>query len=165
MIKGIVLLSCYVLTAGLFCFSHQLANDTPPYSSMGNLALIALPFLAILTLTIVLFLSAILREKQIRPLPAILVMLVFGVHVTIGVYWQVQSLEGYRDTLLERYNDYGGFAESNHAYIEAITSGFENQMNSQYFNVNTWLVYVSFTILLSLALSLFRLKTKTYVSP
>ncbi len=67
MVKGIVLLSCYVLTAGLFWFSHQLANDMPPYSSMGNLALIALPFLAILTLTIVLILSAILRKKTNSP--------------------------------------------------------------------------------------------------
>ena len=36
--------------------------------------------------------------------------------------------------------------------IQNLTQSFDNQMNSQYFNINTWFVFVSFTFLIALIL-------------
>lgn len=130
MVKYLTIFVCYALSAGLFWFCHELASDVPPYSSMGNLTLFALPFLVFITLLLIVILRLIFREKQLKSFFTMVVLFGLMLHLALGFYWQYQALDGYRAFLLEQYNQCAGFDETNRSYIEDITRVFENQMNS-----------------------------------
>ncbi|MDQ0205264.1 hypothetical protein [Alkalicoccobacillus murimartini] len=162
MIK-IVLTVLLILSAMGFGFCHMLANDTPPYSSMGNIAILFM--IALIPLFIgVVYCWYVLIQPTTRKWRKWLIF-ILPVHIFVAIIYQYRSLDDYRELLVENYNTYDQTTDqaSTEEYIEMITQGLNSQMNSQYFNLNTWLAFVSLTIWVAFIFRLLIQKKKNRV--
>lgn len=156
-IARILLGSGLLLSAIGFAFCHMLASPTPPYSSMGNVAIFFVGMLVPITGVIVygwlkLFGSTFLRTWRKW------LLILLPLHIVGAIMWQVHLLDDYRKMLGDDLEDFFGYRDDQ--YILDITQGFADQLNNQFFNVNTWLAYISMTLWLALMLvSLTKKKT------
>ncbi|MEN0642857.1 hypothetical protein MKY91_06835 [Alkalicoccobacillus gibsonii] len=152
-IERILLGSGLLLSAIGFTFCHMLASPRPSYSSMGNVAIFFVGMLVPITGVIVYGWVKELRSTFFKNWRKRLLVLL-PIHIVGAVWWQIYSLDGYRDMLGENYEAfYGSMDAGDEQYILDITQGFHNQMNSQFFNLNTWLAYVSMTLWVALMIS------------
>ena len=151
----LILVILYSLTAGIFLLCNLTASTKPPFSSgNGNIAIIFVLILIPITVSIIWILSILLRHLEIskKYLNSLILFLIS--HICFGIFYQYNKLDDYRDMLANAYFDLMGFHDKE--YIHMITVGFSNQLNNQYFNINTWFVFLSFTILSSLLVNHMR---------
>ncbi|MBM0064069.1 hypothetical protein [Alkalicoccobacillus gibsonii] len=149
-IARIFLGSGLLLSAIGFTFCHMLANPRPPYSSMGNVAIFFVGMLVPITGVIVYGWVRLLGSALFHKWSKWFLVLL-PIHIVAAILWQVYSLDSYREMLGNHLEAYYGSRDDQ--YILDITQGFDNQMNSQFFNLNTWLAYVSMTLWVALMIS------------
>lgn len=139
----------YFLTAGIFLLCNLTASSKPPFSAgNGNIAIVIVFILIPITVSIVWILSILLRHVEIKKTQIIILLLFLISHICFGIMYQFSKLDDYREILANEYFNFMGFHDIE--YIHMITVGFSMQLNNQYFNINTWFVFLSFTILSSL---------------
>lgn len=156
-IARILLGSGILLSAIGFAFCYMLASPTPPYSSMGNVAIFFVGLLVPITAAIVYGWLKILGSTFLSKWGTWLLVLL-PIHIVGAIMWQVHLLDGYRKRLGDDLEDFFGYRDDQ--YILDITQGFADQLNNQFFNVNTWLAYISLTLWMALVIiSLTRRKT------
>lgn len=149
-IERILLGSGLLLSAIGFAFCHMLASPRPSYSSMGNVAIFFVGMLVPITGVIVYgWVKALGSAFSCKWRKCLLVL--SPIHIVGAILWQVYSLDSYREMLGNHLEVYYGSRDDQ--YILDITQGFHNQMNSQFFNLNTWLAYVSLTLWVALMIS------------
>ena len=138
----IILPILLLLLAIGFIFSNMLATVHPPYSSMGNMAMF------IVIACIPLFIGLVYCWMRIFSKPPKWLAPLLLLHIVLAIYFQIQALEGYRLLLIENYPEYDtrSTREQAEEYVLMITQGFDSQMNKMYFNLNTWLAFVSSTV-------------------
>ncbi|MDQ0208630.1 hypothetical protein [Alkalicoccobacillus murimartini] len=150
--RKLILLLLYVLTAGIFLLCHLTASSTVPFSAgNGNVALYFIIILIPILIGIVYLLSDFLRHLVINKKHLNIIILLLITQICLGIFYQYNQLDNYRDTLANAYFDYFGYHDME--YIHMITVGFSSQLNNQYFNLNTWFMFLSFTILSSLVVN------------
>ncbi|TSB44783.1 hypothetical protein [Alkalicoccobacillus porphyridii] len=150
--RRILLLILLVLLTIGFIFSNMLASVHPPYSSMGNIAIFfmiaCIPLFAGLVYCWIHVLTS--PPKWLAPLLLL--------HVVLAIYFQIQAVDEYRLLLVNNYPEYetNSSREEVEEYIHAITQGTHNQMNKMYFNLNTWLAFISGTVLVAILVMHFK---------
>ncbi|WP_316568750.1 hypothetical protein [Neobacillus sp. YIM B06451] len=137
----------------------NLTNPEPGQTSgNGNPAILLLGVILIMFCCLVYLWIKILNEKTIKP-----EALSFGVSVTfiqlvISILYQRGAFLKYKNHLAEMHKEDFGFIDWQ--YIESITSFMSIHVNKQYFNLNTYLMFISASILLSLLIVYFRKKAR-----
>ncbi|MEY8749704.1 hypothetical protein [Alkalicoccobacillus gibsonii] len=145
----LILAILYSLTAGIFLLCNLTASSKPPFSAgNGNVAIVFVFILIPITVSIVWILSILLRHVKIKKTQMNVLVLFLISHICLAIIYQFSKLDDYRDMLANEYFDFMGFHDID--YIHMITVGFSMQLNNQYFNINTWFVFLSFTILSSM---------------
>ncbi|MFK3938011.1 hypothetical protein ACI2JA_10965 [Alkalihalobacillus sp. NPDC078783] len=150
-----ILAILYSLTAEIFLLCNLTASSKPPFSAgNGNIAIVFVFILIPITISIVWIVSILLRHVEIKKKHLNILVLILISHICFGIMYQFSKLDDYRDLLANEYFDFMGSHDME--YIHMITVGFSMQLNNQYFNMNTWFVFLSFTILSSLLVNSVR---------
>lgn len=127
----------------------NLMNPSPGGSSgNGNPAILLLGIIVILFFWLVYLWNKILNDYTIKPLVLSIGITITFIHIVISSLYQKNSFFKYRNLLAETYKKDFGFVDWQ--YIESITSFMSIHVNKQYFNGNTYFIFLSASILLSL---------------
>ena len=92
--------------------------------------------------------NRILNDYPIKPLVLSIGVSITLIHIVISILYQRNAFLEYREVLAETYKKDFGFVDWQ--YIESITSFLSIHVNKQYFNLNTYFMFLSASILLSL---------------
>ncbi|MGN7356185.1 MULTISPECIES: hypothetical protein [unclassified Paenibacillus] len=100
--------------------------------------------MAILFIILVLQWVALFKNTKLSCAKIVILWLIIAGHFTIGIYYQMTSYRKYRIFLSRVYEE--KFGEIDWPYIKSITSGLSIHINNQYFNGNTFLLFVSLSL-------------------
>ncbi|MEC5424788.1 hypothetical protein QGM71_14980 [Virgibacillus sp. C22-A2] len=124
-------------------------NPAPGQTSgNGNPAILLLGVILIMFCCLVYLWNKILNDYTIKPLVLSIGVSITLIHIVISILYQRNAFLNYRDVLTETYKKDFGFVDWQ--YIESITSFLSIHVNKQYFNLNTYFMFLSASILLSL---------------
>lgn len=130
----------------LFMFGYFMTPTPGQTSGNGNPAILLFVPLFISFIVLIIQWFKLLKPKKIRIRTAIILAVAIIFHQAIGLYYQVISFQKYRIFLSEVYEEQ--FGEIDWHYIDSITSGLSIHINNQYFNVNTFFLFVSLSFLI-----------------
>lgn len=133
-----------VVISLIFLFGNSMTTTPGRSSGNGNPAIILLVPLFILFVILVSQWFYILKDKKIKIRSTIIFLLVIVCHCIVGMYYQFISHRNYRDLLAQVYAE--EFGSIDWQYMNSITTGFSIHMNNQFFNLNTYLIFVSLSI-------------------
>lgn len=142
----IFLLINLALIIAIFMFGNLMTTTPGRSSGNGNPTILLVPPLLICFIILVIQWISIFKGKRynIRTITSIFLFIL--VHFICGVYYQMLSFSKYRAYLAEVYANQ--FGNVDWQYINSITTGFSIHMNNQFFNWNTYLLFVSLSILM-----------------
>lgn len=124
-------------------------NPAPGQTSgNGNPAIVLLGVILIMFCCLVYLWNRILNDYPIKPLVLSIGVSITLIHIVISILYQRNAFLEYREVLAETYKKDFGFVDWQ--YIESITSFLSIHVNRQYFNLNTYFMFLSASILLSL---------------
>jgi branched-subunit amino acid ABC-type transport system permease component len=124
-------------------------NPAPGQTSgNGNPAILLLGVILIMFCCLVYLWNRILNDYPIKPLVLSIGVSITLIHIVISILYQRNAFLEYREVLAETYKKDFGFVDWQ--YIESITSFLSIHVNKQYFNLNTYFMFLSASILLSL---------------
>ncbi|MFC6333059.1 hypothetical protein ACFP56_10525 [Paenibacillus septentrionalis] len=132
----------------LFMFGYFMTTTPGQTSGNGNPAILLFVPLFILFIVLIFQWFKLLKPKKVNTRTAIILAFAVICHQAIGLYYQVVSFQKYRIILSEVYEEQ--FGEIDWHYIDSITSGLSIHINNQYFNVNTFFLFVSLSFLIGL---------------
>lgn len=136
----------------LFYLNNQMTVRPGTISGNGNPALIVGASLLPLFIFMVLLWRRIFRVHSISQRFSIVGIILTFIHLIIAFIYQRISLANYREIIKDAYLEKYGEVDSQ--YLQQITTGLTIHVNNQYFNVNTFLMFISFSIFIALALYL-----------
>ncbi|WNF38360.1 hypothetical protein RJD24_08035 [Bacillaceae bacterium IKA-2] len=136
-----------VISAVLFYLSN-LMNPSPGQSSgNGNPAIIFMFILVPLFCYLVILWVKLFKKVNLKPTMLVLGIVAIATHWMVGFFYQKGSLIKYKNILQDAYHEQHGFVDN--VYIDQITSLFSIHVNNQYFNLNTYLMFLTLSILIS----------------
>ena len=159
----IILLIVYLLVLGVFLLINQMTPIPGASSGNGNPALfiawVLLPFLYFLVLLWI----RILRMYSINSFFSLGGLLAIIIHQFTAFSYQKREINEYRQVIKnELFKRYGNVDEE---YVQMITKGLSIHVNNQYFNLNTYFMFVTFSILVAIVCILWiRKKEKNMMS-
>lgn len=128
-----------------------LINSMNPYpgqsSGTGNPAIILMFILGPLFCYLVILWVELFKKVNLKPTMLVLGIVAILTHLLVGFLYQKGSFIKYRNILQDAYHERHGFVD--HVYIDQITSLFSIHVNNQYFNLNTYLMFLTLSILLA----------------
>ncbi|MGE7926714.1 hypothetical protein [Lysinibacillus xylanilyticus] len=133
----------------LFYVSNQMTVRPGTISGNGNPALLVGAPLLPLFILMVLSWGRIFRVHSINQRFSIVGIILTFVHLIIAFIYQRISLANYREIIKDAYFEKYGEVDSQ--YLQQITTGLTIHVNNQYFNVNTFFMFISFSIFIALA--------------
>jgi len=142
--KNIALWVTLIITLLIFWFGNAMTTTPGRSSGNGNPAIILFIPLFILFIVLVFQWFKIFRHKIISIKTILICSLVAICHQVLGIYYQMISFRNYRDFLAEVYE--GQFGEVDWQYVHSITTGLSIHINNQYFNINTYLLFLNFSL-------------------
>lgn len=131
----------FLLAAGLFYFINQSTVRPGVISGNGNIAILILIPLSLVFIALIVLWSGLLKLMKLRRrilggfIPIILFI------VTTAALFQYKSFKAYRLHLYEVTKDIPG-VKGDWAYIDSITTGLSVYVNNQYFNLNTFFIFI-----------------------
>jgi len=138
----------------LFYVSNQMTARPGTISGNGNPVLIVVTLLLPLFIFIVILWRRIFGVHSISQSFSIIGIILTFVHLIIAFIYQRISLANYREIIKDAYFEKYGEVDSQ--YIQDITTGITIHVNNQYFNVNTFFMFISFSIFIALAFYLWE---------
>ncbi len=140
-----VIVLCLFLLGGITASPDASSgNGNPAFFILAGLV----PFFFVM---FVLWLS-LFRMYAVRVSFYVIGLLAVFIHVTAGFFYQRSELNEYREVIRKALVHKYGSADA--AYIQDITSGLTIHVNNQYFNVNTFFMFISLSVFAAI---LFRL--------
>lgn len=159
----IILISLLIFVFSIFMFIKQMMTVSPGTSSgNGNPALLFMILLVPLFFVIVMMWVQIFQVHSVPIRYMFISMFFMIIHLTAGFFYQKQSLEKYRDVLKNAYFERDGMVDMQ--YIQDITTGMTIHVNNQYFNLNTFFMFVTTSVFIAALFYLlqrFESRTKT----
>lgn len=143
----ITLMAIILFTALLFAVSNILTVSPGSISGNGNPTLLVF-FLLVPLVPIYIFIwqrffnHCNLSGKQLSIVFALGVL-----HLVGGFLFQRMKFEEYKEVIRQALIEREGYADMD--YLNSITSGLTIHVNNQYFNTNTFLMFLTATILLA----------------
>lgn len=127
----------------------NLMNPKPGSSSgNGNPAILIMWILVPLFCYIVYLWFRIFRSYAIKKMIMGVGSVLIFVHLIVGFFYQRSAFLKYRDIIAEAYKANFGFVDWE--YINQITTFSSIHVNNQYFNPNTYLMFLTASILVAL---------------
>lgn len=140
-----ILISLLIFVFCIFMFINQMMTVSPGASSgNGNPALLFMFLLVPLFLVIVILWAQLFQAHYVPIRNIILGMFIIIIHLTAGFFYQKQALDKYRDVLKNAYFERDGSVDAQ--YIQDITRGITIHVNNQYFNINTFFMFVTSSV-------------------
>ncbi|RXZ78848.1 hypothetical protein EBB07_25420 [Paenibacillaceae bacterium] len=134
----------------VFLFGNAMTTTPGRSSGNGNPAILLFAPIIILFIILIVQWFKVFKHKKLSGKFILSGMVLVVIHIAAGTYYQVQQFHKYKDYLAEVYERQHG--ETDWQYINSITEGLSIHINNQYFNVNTFLMCVSFSFFLFLVL-------------
>ncbi|WP_052475193.1 hypothetical protein [Bacillus badius] len=157
-IQKAALLVISSLILALFMLANTMTPSPGTSSGNGNPALFIL-FILIPLFTIMVALWISLLHTYPFRLPVYLMsMFLIVLHLSIAFVYQKIQLAQYREVIEKALIKRNGFADA--AYIEDITAGLSFHVNNQYFNFNTYLMFLTFSLFSAMLFTLLDLWEK-----
>ncbi len=128
----------------LFMSGHSMTTKPGTSSGNGNPAILLFVPLAILFVVLVLQWVALFKNTKLSRVQIVILWLIIAGNFTIGISYQMISYRKYRFFLSRVHEE--KFGVTDWPYIKSITSGLSIHINNQYFNVNTYLLFVSLSL-------------------
>lgn len=133
-----------LLTLILFLIINKMTVSPGTTSGNGNPALlIAFLLIPLLFLMIILWIR-IFKIHFIAMKFLMVGMCVIIIHWVIALTYQMKEFENYREVIKNALIEKDGIVSS--TYLHDITSGFSIHVNNQYFNWNTFFMFLTFSI-------------------
>ncbi|MGX2959602.1 hypothetical protein JNUCC23_10095 [Peribacillus sp. JNUCC 23] len=157
-IAKITLFVVSILALGVFLLVNQMTPIPGASSGNGNPALLIAWILIPLLILMVLLWVRIFHVHSISN--TVFIISIFGilVHLTVAFFYQKNELNEYRQVIKDALIKRNGVADTE--YIQSITSGLSFQVNNQYFNINTYFMFVTFSIFVAIVYTLWDLWEK-----
>jgi hypothetical protein len=157
-IAKITLFVVSILALGVFLLVNQMTPNPGTSSGNGNPALLIAWILIPLLIFMVILWVRIFRVHSINT--TIFIISIFGilVHLTGAFFFQKNALNEYRQVIQEALIKRNGVADAD--YIQSITSGLSFHVNNQYFNINTYFMFLTFSIFLAIVYNFWDLWEK-----
>jgi len=148
----------HILVLGIFLIVNQVTPSPGDTSGNGNPALLIIWILIPLLIFIVILWVHIFRMSSIST--TVFIISIFGilVHLTVSIFYQKNELNEYREVIKIALINREGVANAQD--IQSITSGLDIHMNNQNFNINTYFMFVTFSILLAIVYTLWNIWEK-----
>lgn len=137
-----------ILALGVFLLINQMTPEPGTTSGNGNPALLIALILIPLFIIMVILWVRIFRMRSIST-----PVYIFGIvgilsHLTIAFMYRQKELNEYREVIKDALISRDGVADAE--YVQAITSGLSIHINNQNFNINTYFMFVTFSILVAI---------------
>jgi hypothetical protein len=134
--------------SGVLFYLINLMNPSPGKTSgSGNPALIYMIVLVPLFCYLVILCVKLFKEMNVKPTMLVIGIVAIATHWMVGFFYQKSSYIKFKSILQDLYYEQHGFEDN--VYIDQITSLFSIHVNSQYFNLNTYLMFLTLSILIS----------------
>ncbi|WP_050180085.1 hypothetical protein [Domibacillus robiginosus] len=137
---------------GLFMVGFRMTPAPGTSSGNGNPALILLIGLIPLFLIITVLWWSWLRFYAIQAKMYLVAAVILIAHLAAAFFYRHHSLQAHRETIRQALLDRNSRIDEQ--YVESITTGLSIHINNQNFNVNTFFMFLSATLLAAI---LFRL--------
>lgn len=144
--KNKALFATLIIIFLLFMFGNSMTTTPGQSSGNGNPAILLLLPLSIFFIVLTFQWFKFFKDKMISNKTVIILSLLIICHHVIGIYYQIMSFRSYRIFLAEVYE--GQFGIIDWEYINSITSGLSIHINNQYFNINTYFLFLSLSLLI-----------------
>ena len=147
-----------ILVLGVFLLGKQMTPIPGTSSGNGNPAILIAWFLIPVLIFVVILWVRIFRANSISI--TFFIISIFGilVHLTVAFFYQKNELNEYRQVIKNALINRDGVADAE--YIQSITSGLSIHVNNQYFNINTYFMFVTFSIFVAIVYTLWDLWEK-----
>lgn len=144
----------HILALGIFLIVNQMTPNPGDTSGNGNPALLIVWILIPILIFMVILWVRIFRMSSIST--TVFIISIFGilVHLTVSIFYQKNELNEYREVIKIALINREGVADTQ--YIQSITSGLDIHVNNQNFNINTYFMFVTFSILLAIVYTLWN---------
>ncbi|OLO39229.1 hypothetical protein BTR23_09260 [Alkalihalophilus pseudofirmus] len=153
--KNIIFLLIATIMAGLlFWFCNMMTPQPGQSSGNGNPAILAIPILCILSFFIVFLLIRIFQTLSMKFILFPMSMVTIVIYWMAALFYQRGSYINYRNILVEENLKDRGFVDWE--YIDTITTFMSIHINNQFFNFNTYFVFLSFCIFVTLTIVLIK---------
>jgi len=127
-------------------------------SGNGNPAILFLGIIVIMFCCLIYLWTKIFNYYTIKPVVFLIGILVTFIHLVISILYQRSAFLRYKNVLAETYKKDFGFIDWQ--YIDSIVSFMSIHVNKQYFNANTYCMFLTSSVFLSLLLAYFSKKYK-----
>jgi len=117
-------------------------------SGNGNPALIVVAILLPMFFLMVILWVRILKVHSISKRFYIVGIILTFVHLILAFIYQRISLTNYRDVIKDALIEKNG--EVDDRYVQSITTVLDIHVNNQYFNINTFFMFISLSIFIAL---------------
>ncbi|WP_197140877.1 hypothetical protein [Lysinibacillus sphaericus] len=117
-------------------------------SGNGNPALIVVAILLPMFFLMVILWVRILKVHSISKRFYIVGIILTFVHLILAFIYQRISLTNYRDVIKDALIEKNG--EVDDQYVQSITTVLDIHVNNQYFNINTFFMFISLSIFIAL---------------
>lgn len=143
----IFIISVSMLCGGLFYLIHIMNPAPGTVSGNGNPAIIFIILLVPLFFILVSLFYKILILVNLKPNISVIGIILISFHWLFGYFYQRGAFIKYKNILQDKY--YEQFSYIDYEYIEQITSFLSIHVNKQFFNLNTYLMFISLALLLA----------------
>lgn len=160
--REVILVVLLIISGFLFYFGNQMTAAPESSSGNGNLAILSMIALVFITPIFIFFLMITLNNLRLR-LGYLVTMIILSLsYVIVGFLYQSNEYSKYKNLVKEIVLAEGETKDLD--YIDSITSGVSPFMNSQYFNLNTFVMFICFVIFISSMIILYFKKKKSTVT-
>ncbi|WP_133208731.1 hypothetical protein [Exiguobacterium sp. s143] len=144
----VILIVLLIISGFLFYFGNQMTAAPGSSSGNGNLAILSMIALVFIIPIFIFFLMITLKNLRLK-LGYLVTMIILSLsYVIVGFLYQSNEYSKYKNLVKEIVLAKGVTKDLD--YIDSITSGiFSPFMNSQFFNLNTYVMFVCFVIFVS----------------
>jgi hypothetical protein len=139
-----------LLAIPLFWVCNLMNPEPGQTSGNGNPAILLLFIIVILFFCLLYLWTKIFNELTIKPVILITGITLTFIHLVVSFLYQRNAFLKYKKVLAETHKE--NFGSIDWQYIESITSFMSIHVNKQLFNLNTYFMFLSASIFLSLLL-------------
>ena len=157
-IAKITLLVASILTLGVFLLGKQMTPIPGTTSGNGNPALLLLLILIPLFVLMVILWIRIFNVHLFSNNVLIIGILCIFIHLTVGFLYQRNALIEYRQIIKDALLKKEGVVDAE--YLQSITSVLSIHVNNQYYNLNTFFMFITFSILVAIVYTIWEKKEK-----
>ncbi len=129
----------------LFLVGNSMTPPPGTISGNGNPALILFFILIPILICLVLFSVILIRSYSIKNKYLYFTMIILILHFILGFLYQRKELNEYREVIKGVLLERDGIADLH--YVESMTGFLSYHVNNQYFNVNTFFMFLAFALL------------------